>query len=248
MADQEQAAGGDEEQRQQLWQLGSQLMALREGLSPVGMDTLQAELKAAAAELARSAPAAQTSGRALAAAPVGLTAAAQQTAALGLSVEGMALFQQQAAALETVIGTTRAQALTEIIGRKRVSVEEAQGVLAVDAAGRILEVLLSIDNRADRAATLPDAFTPTDNDASAFADYSTVSEEEEELSTTPLQLLQSIDLWLHRLQVGDSGLNPLPALAGGSSLVPQGEELLCVLSELREDVLAYWESTTADNF
>ena len=173
LSDEEMAATSDPDRQQQLWELGSKLMALREGLSPVGADVLQAELRAAALrscgaagspsdedEQGPSAAAAGVRGGAavseqqlqhngrpqdaqqppaaaaatLAASPAfGSTVAA--AAALGLSPEGLALFQQQAAALEAVVGTSRARSLVEVIGRAQVRDErQVSRVAGADAA------------------------------------------------------------------------------------------------------------------
>jgi hypothetical protein len=246
----DQAAAAEGADRRRLWELGSRLMALREGLTPVGMERLQRELTCAAtaardqAEPRGAAPGGGGGGGHGAA----LAAVVQHTAALGLSAEGMALFQQQAAALEAVVGVSRARSLTEVLGRKRVgSPAEARGVLAADAAGRILEVLLSIPARGDRAAMLPDAFTPPhDSSDSDGGGGGSGAEEEEELHTTPLQLLQAVDLWLARAQGEGAGgeaaaarLLPGGALDGGA---------LRALQELREDVMAFWQATAADTF
>jgi hypothetical protein len=121
VADQEEACH-DKELQQQLWHLGSRLMALREGLQPTPMSQLETELQAMA-EVRRtgagmSAPAQRGEGQQLPATFTPFESAIQHTAELGLSSEGMALLQQQAAALETVVGSTRARSLTEVIGRK----------------------------------------------------------------------------------------------------------------------------------
>jgi hypothetical protein len=145
------ASSSDPDQQQRLWELGSKLMALREGLSPVGNEVLQAELRAAALRCSASihdsddeepgnrqgtqqqqqqqqqqqlSPPAVTSP--------GFASAVQQTAALGLSPEGLTLFQQQAAALEAVVGFSRARSLTEVIGRAKVE-EQAQLERLADA-------------------------------------------------------------------------------------------------------------------
>ncbi len=148
-------------------------MALREGLSPVANEVLQAELRAAAlscsgadssssqssGEEAGDAAgeetdaadaqrrqqrlqdaAAQQAQHAQQDAPAALAtpsfaSAVQRTAALGLSPEGMVLFQQQAAALEAVVGTSRARSLTEVIGRARVQdARQVQRLAESDAA------------------------------------------------------------------------------------------------------------------
>ena len=178
LSEEELAARGEERQ-QQLWELGSKLMALREGLSPVGNDVLQAELRAAAARRCSPGSSASSSdaedAAAAAAAGAGSSERAQQgaappaqqqqqqqqqaqqqqqqqapgaalatpafvstvqqTAALGLSPEGMVLFEQQAAALEATVGISRAKSLTEVIGRARVQDErQLQGMADADAA------------------------------------------------------------------------------------------------------------------
>lgn len=166
------AAADRPEEQQALWELGSRLMALREGLDPVGNEVLQAELRAAAlrcsadgsgsdsgedmvAEDEADAAAAQRRQKQLRAAEAAMQAAAMQgvppgtaalatpafssavqaAAALGLSPEGMVLFEQQAAALEAVVGTSRATSLTEVIGRAKVeSGRQMQRLAEADAA------------------------------------------------------------------------------------------------------------------
>lgn len=180
LSEEELASAAEEPPRQQaLWELGSRLMALREGLSPVANDVLQAELRAAAlscsgtdscssAEEADDAAAdtadaqrrqewlrgaaAQQAQRAQQGAPPAALAtpsfasAVQRTAALGLSPEGMVLFEQQAAALEAVVGTSRARSLTEVIGRAKVQdARQMQRLAESDAAvsaARVASMLL----------------------------------------------------------------------------------------------------------
>lgn len=79
----------------------------------------------------------------------------------------------------------------------------------------------------------PDAFTPP----------SAEEEEEEEdgapaqdlLYTSPLRLLQAVDLELARLRDGTSALKDVPLLPGGPSQPYLGKSL----RELREDILPY---------
>lgn len=151
LSDEELAASADEPDKQQrLWELGSKLMALREGLAPVAGEVLQEELRAAALRCSlgggsssgsgeqeegqqgggqatqQNAAAQQGQQEQQARTPAALVtpafgSAVQAVAALGLSPEGLALFQQQAAALEAVVGTSRARSLTEVIGRAEVA-------------------------------------------------------------------------------------------------------------------------------
>jgi hypothetical protein len=74
--------------------------------------------------------------------------------------------------------------------------------------------------------------------------------EEEELYTTPLQLLQVVDLWLHRAQTtpSDSSSNDNTRLIAGYSLGLDSDQLVTVLQELREDILGAWEYSSSDDF
>jgi hypothetical protein len=167
LSEEELAASSDEpDHQQQLWELGSKLMALREGLSPVGNEVLQAELRAAALRCSSGSggagggdgsdeeeeaeggqhqrqrrqntqqpPAAAAAAASTALATPAFSSAVSAAAALGLSPEGMSLFQQQAAALEAVVGTSRATSLTEVIGRAKVQDQrQLKGLAESDAA------------------------------------------------------------------------------------------------------------------
>ena len=58
---------------------------------------------------------------------------------------------------------SRGETIVQMMGRKRLSQEEAEaGAETIDAASRILAVLLATGDRAERGAMLPDAFTPGD--------------------------------------------------------------------------------------
>ena len=153
------ASSADPDQQQRLWELGSKLMALREGLSPVGNEVLQAELRAAAlrcscsgsmddgdddsgdeeegnaGSTAGAGEDAQRQQQQAALASPAFSSAVQQIAALGLSPEGMVLFQQQAAALAAVVGVSRARSLTEVVGRAKVqSQRQLHSMAEADAA------------------------------------------------------------------------------------------------------------------
>ncbi|KAI3437835.1 hypothetical protein D9Q98_000281 [Chlorella vulgaris] len=273
------AASTDPDNQQQLWDLGSKLMVLREGLSPVGNDVLQAELRNAALKCSTSFNSSsgededeqelasspgdvhgstaqrrqdaqqqqqqdqQQQGLAVLANPA-LGSVVQQAAALGLSPEGMTLFQQQAAALEAMVGVSRARSLTEVIGRTKVQGQQQLDRMAeADAAVRILDVLLSVPHRDDRAAMLPDAFDPPASSLGEADDAVGYSSDEDQVSTSPLRLLQAIDLYLARLQDGGAGEGRALLSAHSNVSAPQ---MRAALLHLREDVDAYWQALDED--
>lgn len=224
----------NEVERKRLWELGAKLMAIREGLSPVAASKLMNELSTATAS---AVPDVESRVGISARATTGIQNPRKaEPSPVSLSMEGMRLLEQQAAALEVSLGATKAQALTEIIGRKTASASDnsiAYGLMAAHTAGRILEVLIQIDSREERCAMLPDAFIPPDQDP----DQSGTSDEEDALCTTPWQLLQAIDLWMKRsrqelLEIGD--INPDKAIEN--------------LKELREDLLGYLDFSNIDDF
>ncbi len=246
----EEAAAPPGPEQERLWDLGSRLMALREGLTPVSAAQLSKDL-AFAAKTTTSNVDTKSASLAVAGGPSpALAEAVRRNAALGLSLEGMELLEQQAAALEATMGTQRAQALTEVIGRKEITAvpsQEASNLIAADAAGRILEVLLQIDNREDRAAMLPEAFTPPGDEMYENEDQED-EKDEEELYTTPLQLLQAVDLWLQRAQSTPNSSSSTTPLIAGYSLGLDSDQLVTVLQELREDILGAWEYSSSEDF
>jgi hypothetical protein len=212
--------------------LGGRLMALREGFEPASAAALQASFARAADEVAerRGAEDSAAAGGDL---PALAPAARAAAAALGLGPAALAAVQVQAEALEAVVGASRARSLTEVLGRARADAPgQAARLAGADAAGRILEVLLAAEGRAARAALLPDAFAPPAEGAGDAGG------EEEQLSTTPLRLLQAVDLWLARLEGGGAAAGRL-ALGGGAGSAPTGPVLRAALEELREDVAAF---------
>ncbi|KAK9815554.1 hypothetical protein WJX72_005656 [[Myrmecia] bisecta] len=197
LADREEEADGHEQL--ELSVLCGQVMALREGLDPVSFEELQAEIQAAAA--AEEAQAQQPDGDHSAAGPSALTVASRfdgivrQSAQLALTQQGAVIAEQQMRLLDTDVKEARSQSTVELIGRKELSSgEAAQLPQSASAASRILDFLLTVGNRQERAHMLQDAFTPPEAAAGGR------EEEVELLHTTPLQLLQAIDLMLSREQ------------------------------------------------
>lgn len=66
--------------------------------------------------------------------------------------------------------------------------------------------------------------------------------------TTPLRLLQAIDLYLARLQGGGPGGGRAQAALPGGSLGLSAAQLQGVLRDLREDVDAYWQGSDSDGW
>lgn len=228
IADQEQSAQ-DGTKKHKLWELGSKLMALREGFAPISSAQLNETL-----QNAPEIPDDDSNNNTFLiqqhiSSPGSFAAAVKQSSLLGLSSEGMALLEQQAAALEAAMGTTRAQALTEIIGRAKLSTPQQQHAASNihrDGTSRILEVLVQVEDREERAAMLPDAFTPPlvylsdeardggdgvddPDDGTLIAEDDGENQEgsdseEEMVYTTPWQLLQCVNLWLNRIDSTES--------------------------------------------
>jgi hypothetical protein len=246
----------DANERHRLWTLGSTLMAVREGLEPMNAEQLREELRLAAEDTAdiqaesTQVTTTQQNNNNTNQASSAFPTVVKQTAELGLSREGMALLNQQAVALESIVSTSRARSLTEVIGRKKIETQEEQRNILnmtaqVDVANRILEVLVGIPYRQERAALLGDAFTPPAEDMvqrEQQEEEEDDNEEEEQVYTSPFRLLQAIDFMLARVDED--------SYFGGSSesTDKNGEEYnyggtRLVLEELRDDVVKYWEMT-----
>ncbi len=81
-----------------------------------------------------------------------------------------------------------------------------------------------------------------DDDASYF------SPDEDQVYTTPLRLLQAIDLYLARLQGGGPAGGRAQAALPGGSLGLSAAQLQGVLQDLRDDVEAYWQGSDSDGW
>lgn len=248
VAVQETAAVGSH--RQQIGELGGKLMALREGI-PLCSHSIE-EMPGISSDVNTISAESSTLGLPVASSShMGqLSATICTSSALGLSVEGMKLLEQQAAALETTIGATRARSLLEIIGRKR---PEIEGMLSQppDAARRILEVLVQVDDKEERIAMLADAFTPPAGD-----DVDTSEGEIEEVFTTPLQLLAAVDLWLERGSGQTPGVlrtNTLLTIEASTDAMDwegdsESKKFLATLQALREEIVTFWDSASGEDF
>ncbi len=87
----------------------------------------------------------------------------------------------------------RAKSTIQILGRKKISAEGVTQGMVSSSAQRILEVLLELPSVELRREVLPEAFVSSaTEDSSAQYEGSSESEADdtEQLSTTPLQLLQ----------------------------------------------------------
>ena len=92
---------------------------------------------------------------------------------------------------------------------------------------------------------LPDAFTPPDGLDSDDNAY------EEQIYTTPLQLLQVVELWLRRMEGGDAeaaAATELPGLLPGAAMGLDAFQLQQLLLELREDIMAAWDAPSEEEF
>lgn len=78
-------------------------------------------------------------------------------------------------------------------------------------------------------------------DDAAFYLDSDDEQGEEQLHTSPLRLLQAVDLYVARLDNPGTTARALAALGAGAQQLST-PRLRAVLRELREDVQAYWEA------
>ena len=159
-----------------------------------------------------------------------------------LSSESLRLLQQQAAALEATMGVRKAESILHLLGRKQVSSSDEQSMTLIekDASTRILEVLVQIRDRAQRAVMLAEALIPLSEDDS----YLDEEEGEEVLSTTPFVLLQTIDRHLNDESHAEILLQDvnLQLQDQGEEKIEQDHLVNHILPELREDLVSSIES------
>ncbi|DBA83602.1 TPA: hypothetical protein ACH3X1_006170 [Trebouxia sp. C0004] len=135
----------------------------------------------------------------------------------------------------------RAKSTIQIIGRKKISAEELTQGTVSSSAQRILKVLLELPSAELRREVLPEAFVSSATERSQVQ-YETSLESEvvetEQLSTTPLQLLQAVDLELARLSKHNSAEDN-KALPGAT--LAHYKDMSSTLLQLRTDILNIWD-------
>lgn len=175
----------------------------------------------------------------------GITAANDR--AWALSSVGLNAGLARAEELNTFLRASRQKSLVEVIGRKSIArsgpgpgpgsgsegdAEEIGAEVSVaapeldesllfapDAAVRILEFLLEVAEAGERRALLAEAFVPPSDAGAAEAE----GEEEDLLFTTPLRLLQAVDLEIKRAVRAREGAVGGRLLAGEAGAGAEGE-------------------------
>ncbi|CAL5224445.1 g7132 [Coccomyxa viridis] len=154
-----------------------------------------------------------------------------------LPPEAAELQQQQISQLSASMRQARMRSTVELLGRKQLAPGEELPLTPADPASRILEALLNVPDQAERLQMLPEALqAPDPATAAAEEDLET-----ELLWTTPVRLLQAIDVALLRMQRPTSG-SPT-----GDKLLSDGnsERIRDVQKELqvlREEVFRIWDN------
>lgn len=250
LVDRESKAQGQE--RKRLGELGGKLMAAKEGIMfDLSKESNESDSKEKDAEISQDLTSFEV--------PV---KSSQQSGtyqmfmprvtgrnSMGPSLEQYALLQEQAEALDATLSSHKAQVLTEIFGRVAISrPEQLENIGKADTTERILEFLVHIEDPEERKALQIDAFTPgknasTDEDQSILENHQE-EDNQEQLSTTPLRLLQTIDLWNSRLR--GYGISDLQTFSADTTRLNccesslTRERLLLVLAELRDNIVREW--------
>ncbi len=203
-------AANDPEQQQKLWWLGSRLTVLLEGLDTASYEEVVKALEDGVDGGGDDGDDNKPSAIAL-----------RQQSLQQLAPEGLAFLEQQVMALRESMNERKMTSTTALLGRTEQQPQGVEAVAAADAAARILDYLLSLDDAEARAAQLPDAFSAGDGDVADDDD------EQEQLSTTPLLLLQAIERRMRGTGAEDG------------MVVGEGEAVQLALEELRRDVLEF---------
>ena len=145
----------------------------------------------------------------------------------------------------------RRRSFAAVVGRLRIDSPEAEAaLLGPSAAARILDLLLSLGSEAERAALLPDCFTPPPADQGQSGGSGVVEgEETDELWCTPLQLLNEVDARAREVAAsseaaarggdGAAAVGPRQRMLGGGHGL-SGEAYVAALAHIRGVVAERW--------
>ncbi|KAL3138774.1 hypothetical protein ABBQ32_005618 [Trebouxia sp. C0010 RCD-2024] len=150
---------------------------------------------------------------------------------------------KQVQLLNLDVRQAHAQSTVQLIGRKQISASDPPQMEG--AAQRILDHLLGLPTAELRREVLPEAFQPPECGV-AEEEYGSLSGRDEatteQLSTSPLQLLQAVDLELARIRNQSS-----TGAEDSKMMLPAGDfstgKMHDALQQLRADVLAHWDAS-----
>ncbi|KAG1675124.1 hypothetical protein FOA52_003347 [Chlamydomonas sp. UWO 241] len=165
-----------------------------------------------------------------------------------LTPEGVKRAHADAEELAVDMRSRRKRSVQSLIGRAKLSSEQADALMAGSAASRILDMLLLLPTPAERAALLPDCFTPP---AAAVTDGGSSSSDggaggEEELWCTPSQMLSEVEARVRAVSGDGPGGAGMLGAAGARVALPvarhqlTGPELLDALQQLKEGIKGSW--------
>ena len=149
-----------------------------------------------------------------------------------LSPEGVRISHAAAAELASDLSSRRKRSVTSMIGRAKLTSEQADALMAGTAASRILKMILFLPTQEEMISCLPDCFTPPD-----AGQCSEDVGDTEELWCTPAQLLSEIEVQIRSLK---SEGEPRP-LTDRLLTVPSNSTVsLQLLEELRQSIKEQW--------
>ena len=171
-----------------------------------------------------------------------------------LTVEGIRRAHAEAAELAVDLKGRKKRSVASIIGRAKLTAEQADRLKAGTAAARILDMLLALPTQAERLSCLPDCFTPPDPDdagpeaeeAGTSGEVEDVADEEgasEALWCTAPQMLSELEVRIRSISPAGQQVSSTKAVAmlsaeGDARL--SGPELLSVMEGLRADIKQTW--------
>lgn len=164
----------------------------------------------------------------------------QASPPMALTPQGLKEGFAKAAQLAEEVKVRKKRVLAAHLGRVQLEAAETDAILAGPPAARVLDFLLQLPTSAERMATLPECFTPPEEDEEAE------DEEQELLWCTPAQLLAEVE---RRLAPSLQGSVPgaaasLPGAVSQLQLAAPGglqqESMAAALQELRAQVKQHW--------
>lgn len=181
-----------------------------------------------------------------------------------LTVEGVRRAHADAAELAVDLKGRKKRSVASIIGRAKLTAEQADRLKAGTAAARILDMLLTLPTQAERLSCLPDCFTPPEAvagpaGAGAVAeaeaqegtsgeavDEADEGETSEALWCTPPQMLSELEVRIRSISAAGrqaSSSTTVAMLSAGEDARLTGPELLAAMEGLRADIRQTWLAT-----
>jgi hypothetical protein len=144
----------------------------------------------------------------------------------------------------------RQSSFAAVVAKAKMTPEQIEQLASPTAAARILDMLLTLTTHEERAACMPDCFTPPEDlaersSSSNSSEAAAAGQEYDELWCTPSQLLQEVESRCSAVAAGAAAAAGAVAQLPGAAAHLAGGQYSEALLQLRDAIRGQWLDSMA---